>query len=79
MNETERIELIKKRLGGNEYFINPHADVSAKEDLEFLISLLQMKEEKIALLEKKAQILGQQVAELNAEIENVKSDFGNMR
>jgi hypothetical protein len=79
MNDNERIEQIKKRLTENQYFIHPKTDVNVKEDIEFLVALLQKRDERISLLERKAQVLGQQVAELTTEIENVKTDFGDQR
>ncbi len=73
MDDNEkRLEQIKKRLAGNEYFINPHSDANTREDMEFLLT-------RVAFLEKKDNLLSQQVQELTTEIENVRRDFGNLR
>ena len=79
MDDKERIQLISNRLAGNEYFIHPLSDASTKDDIDFLLNLIKKKDDRIALLERKGEVLGQQVQELTSEIENVKGDFGNYR
>ena len=79
MNEDERIEKIKQRLSGNEYFIHPLSDASTKEDIEYLLNMVKKKDDRIAFLDKKSEVLTQQIQELTTEIENVRSDFGNQR
>lgn len=70
--DSDRLGEIKKRLAENAYFLNPHTDVNVRDDIQFLLEM-------IARLEKKTNVLGQQVVELTTEIENVKSDFGGNR
>jgi hypothetical protein len=68
----ERVAEIRRRLKENAYFLNPHSDVSVREDVEFLLGLVDR-------LEKKGSVLSQQVLELTQEIENVRSDFDSRR
>jgi hypothetical protein len=76
MNESEHVALIKKRLAENAYFVNPHSDAIVSDDISFLLSTITERDEKISKLQKKNDVLANQVVELTTEMENVKSDFG---
>jgi hypothetical protein len=78
-SDTDRIAAIRKRLSENSYFLNPHSDANAREDLSFLLSLMEQKDLLIAKLEKKGTVLSQQVLELTQEMENIRSDFDSHR
>ncbi len=79
MDTDNRLQDIKQRLAENAYFINPHSDANVKEDLAYLLTLLEEQQKKMESLEKKNRVLSDHVAELTQEIENVRSDFGNQR
>lgn len=72
MNSNDRVEEIRKRLAENAYFLNPHSDVNVREDIAYLLKLIED-------LTKKNKILSDHAADLTQEIENVRSDFGNQR
>jgi hypothetical protein len=71
-SDVQRLTEIRRRLNENAYFVNPHADVNVKDDMTFLLALVER-------FEKKSSVLGQQVLELTQEIENVRSDFDSHR
>jgi len=77
--DIKRLGDIKKRLKENAYFLNPHSDANAREDISFLLDLLEKKDKLLSQLEKKGTVLSQQVLELTQEIENVRSDFDSQR
>lgn len=69
MTENNRLKEIKERLASNAYFLNPHADASVRDDIAYLLSLIDE-------LEKKSKALSQHAMELTQEMENIRSDFG---
>jgi len=46
------------------------------DDISFLLDTIEEKDKKIKSLEKKTGVLSQQNLEMAAEMENVRSDFG---
>lgn len=76
MNEIERLAEIRRRLASNEYFLHPLSDANTRDDISYLLEVVQERDKRVAQLEKKTQVLSTQVLELSQEIENVRSDFG---
>lgn len=75
MDRSQRFETIRHRV--NEASAEQHG-VSI-EDAAFLLSLIDEKEDRVRLLEKKNEVLSRQLLELTQEMENMRGDFGRDR
>ena len=76
MTDESLLHKIKERVDSDIAYLT---NAKIQEDVRYLLSLLEEKSKKIEHLQKKSDVLGNQVLELTQEIENVKRDFGDMR
>lgn len=76
MNEHDRLSEINNKLKTNAYWATPNARLDAGDDMAYLLSLMDEKNQKMQQLEKKTKVLHQQNMELMQEMEMIKSDFG---
>jgi len=76
MNEEKRLEDICRRINEKTDLDSAEVAEKAREDIIFLLDLLQTTSAVLEKQKKKNDILSQQNLELTQEIENVKGDFG---
>ncbi len=74
MTDDQRLSDIRRRLVEKRY-----QEKEAEGDVAALLRIIESKTRALEELEKKNNVLSQHVSELTQELENVRSDFGNLR
>jgi len=76
MDDEQRLDEIRRRIHGKGASDSSAVGRETREDIIFLLDLLQTTSAVLEKQKKKNDILSQQNLELTQEIENVKGDFG---